>query len=201
MSAVDEREIIDRLQNDDQSVLAVVLRRIVPQLWPLLAVRFRESLSHEDIEEVIAGSLTKLWQNRRKFDPARGDFNGWFYVILRNSAFDLLRRRAPKVEEYLIVESLSDASHATDDEKYSALQNAIAKLNEREQQVLLPLFDRSGVSIAELSDQLSISPGAVRQLRFRALRKLNAGLAESGFTTRRIQIKPGKSSDEERNLP
>lgn len=190
MSAVDEPEIVDRLRNDDQSALTVVLRKIVPGLWPLLARKFQGSLSHEDIDEVVATSLAKLWQNRRRFDSTKGDFKGWLFVIMRNTALDVLRRRTPKTEEYLVVESLPDTPPATDEEHQHVLKQAITSLSEREQRVLLPLFDRSDVSVADLSETLAVSSGAVRQLRFRALRKLNRYLAESGYTTRRIKTHP-----------
>lgn len=187
MSEFDHSDFIQRLQNGEQSALKSVLTDVVPVLWPLLAHRFRESLSNEDIEDIVASSLSKLWQNRKKFDSKRGDFHGWFYVILRNSALDLLRKRAPKVEEFLTVVPLSEASETTDMEKKRAMESVISTLSEREQQVLLPLFDKSGVSVAELGDLLSLSFGAVRQLRFRALRKVEKKLAEFGYAIRRVR--------------
>lgn len=199
MSAIDDSEIIARLLDDDQSVLATVLSDVVPRHWPLLSARFRDSLSIEDLEDVVAKSLAKVWNGRHTFDFSRGDFSGWFYVILRNSALDLLRRRAPKVEEYLEVEQLLGSPARSDAELRDALAKVVATLSEREQNVVLPLFERSGVSIAELSDQLSISRGAVRQLRFRALRKLNIGLAEVGLTTKRTRTTfvPSKEQTDE----
>lgn len=190
MSAVDEPEIVDRLRNDDQSALTVVLRKIVPGLWPLLAKKFQGSLSHEDIDEVVATSLAKLWQNRRRFDSTKGDFKGWLFVIMRNTALDVLRRRTPKAEEYLIVEPLPESRSATDENSQQVMKQTVASLSDRERRVLLPLFDRSDVSVADLSRDLSVSSGAIRQLRFRALRKLNRRLAKFGLTTRRVRTAP-----------
>ena len=74
--STDESEIVERLRNGDQSALAIVLSEIVPRLWPLLAKNFREALSNEDIEDVIANALSKLWQGRSKFDSSKGDLQG-----------------------------------------------------------------------------------------------------------------------------
>lgn len=184
---MDDSEIINRLQNDDQFGLTMVLREVVPVLWPLLNRKFGDSLSNEDIEEVVATSLAKLWQHRRAFDFAKGDFRGWFYVILRNSALDLLRSRAPRVEEFLSVEPIPGSSGGSNQDNQRVFPEVIGTLSERERQVILPLFDRSGVSVADLSRSLSISSGAVRQLRFRALRKLEKGLSESGYAIKRVR--------------
>ncbi len=186
--STDESEIAERLRNDDQSALEMVLKEIVPKLWPLIAKNFRESLSNEDIEDVIATALSKLWQGRSRFDSSKGDLEGWFYVILRNCALDRLRKNSPKIEEYLVVEPLP-RTQASDQQKEALVRDAIATLNEREQLAVLPLFERSGVSVADLSEQLSVSTGAIRQLRFRALRKLNSILDQHGYTTRRIRTR------------
>lgn len=140
----DESGIVERLRNDDQTALEIVLHEIVPILWPLIVKNFRESLSHEDIEDVIATALSKLWQSRDRFDSSKGDLQGWFYVILRNCALDRLRRNSPKVEEYLVIEPLPHFQGASDDQKEALVRDAIATLNEREQLVVLPLFERTG---------------------------------------------------------
>lgn len=186
MDRIDDTEIMKRLKAGDGDVLAIVLSKILPEIWPLLIRKFRESLTHEDIEDIAASSLAKLWKYRDKFDSTKGDFNGWFYVILRNTALDFLRRRRPKQEETLRIVPMTEASNSLNEqEKLSALEKAILVLSPREQQVLLPLFNRSGVSVGQLGEELSLSSGAVRQLRFRALRKLESALRSVGFAVKR----------------
>lgn len=196
--STEESEIVERLQSDDQTALSIVLKEIVPRLWPLLTRNFREALSNEDIEEVIATALGKLWQNRTKFDCAKGDLQGWFYVILRNCALDRIRRGRPKVQDSLVVEPLSPDS-GSDEEKQTLLQTAISNLNQRELQTILPLFEKTGVSVSDLSERLGVSTGAIRQLRFRALRKLDATLAEHGYTVRRVRSVPSQETVERMN--
>lgn len=185
MDRLDDSEILQRLQDDDESVLTIILNQVVPDVWPLLIRKFGATLSKEDLEEVVVSSLAKLWQSRESFDLSRGDLNGWFYVILRNSALDALRRRAPKLVEVLTVRPIGDAQGESGEEVEKVLERLIASLNEREQQVILPLFDPSGPSVSELSESLSVSPGAVRQLRFRAMKKLKESLASVGYTVHR----------------
>ena len=187
MNTVDDTEIIRRLEKGDQSVLATILKDIVPRHWRLLRRKFGEGISNEDIEDIIAVSLAKVWDKRQSFDYSKGDFSGWFYVILRNSALDFLRRKVPKVEEVLAVIPLSDAESCTETALAGTLQQTIASLSERERKVLSPLFESSGVSIGDLSAELEISEGAVRQLRFRATQKLKRDLESIGYTIQRVK--------------
>jgi len=189
MDTVNDSEIVQRLQNDDDSVLRLVLQQVVPSVWPLFVRKFRESLSNEDLEEVVATSLTKLWQKRRDLDLDKGDLRGWIYVVLRNSALDLIRKKAPKVVEVLTIEPMDLHEAASDEEMKAAIKSVLGTLNEREQQVLLPLFEASGISASELGESLSISEGAVRQLRFRAIQKLKKGLEQGGYTVHRSKTR------------
>jgi RNA polymerase sigma factor (sigma-70 family) len=187
MNTVEDTEIIQRLRDSDETVLSVILRQIVPLHWGLLRRRFGEVLSHEDFEDIVAISLAKLWTKRNSFDGSKGDISGWIYVILRNSALDFLRRQLPKVEESLVVVSLSNSKNPTQEDVAMALQKVIAALSDRERAVLSPLFERTGLSIGDLSKELEMSEGAVRQLRFRATQKLKRELEQMGMTLQRVR--------------
>ncbi len=187
MNTVDDTEIIRRLQEGDQSVLATILNDIVPRHWRLLSRKFGEGISNEDFEDIIAVSLAKVWSKRHSFDYSKGDFSGWFYVILRNSTLDFLRRNAPKIEEVLTVVPLPDTESSTEEALERTLRQTIANLSERERKVLSPLFESSGISIGDLSTELGISEGAVRQLRFRATQKLKRDLESVGYTIQRVR--------------
>lgn len=187
MDTVDDDEIIRRLEKGDESVLATILTDVIPRHWRLLNRKFGEGLSSEDIEDITAVSLAKVWNNRHRFDDSKGDFSGWFYVILRNSTLDFLRRKAPKIEEVLKVVPLVETEGSPDAPLEVTMRQTIACLSERERKVLLPLFDSSGLSIGDLSAELRVSEGAVRQLRFRALQKLKRDLESVGYTIRRAK--------------
>jgi RNA polymerase sigma factor (sigma-70 family) len=194
MSRADNVEIMKRLRDNDETALQVVFSEVVPKLWPLLQQKFRESLTPGDIEDIVAESLFKLWQRRHRLDVQNGDLNGWLFVIMRNTALDVLRKRRVKTVETLTVAPISESIPCSDSEKFDVLKKAIHVLSPREQQVLLPLFDRSGTTVLHLAESLGLSPGAVRQLRFRALRKLEAELAAAGFAVSRERRPLGSTS-------
>ena len=116
-------------------------------------------------------------------------------MICRNTSLDLLRKRAPKVQNVLIVEPAGITSASVEEHKHVAV-NAIKELTEREQQVLLPLFNLDGTTAQELSTQLGLSDNAVRQLRFRATKKLKKQLSKIGYTVRRTKIFPSTNGNE-----
>ncbi len=180
-----DAEIMRLLHADDQSALQVVLREVVPAIWPLLKRKFGDGLSDEDLEEVFALALEKLWRNRQSFDLDKGDLEGWFYVIAKNVAVDRARRQRIKTSlPRLVVEPTPTAEGSSVNlEKTLAL--AIKKLNHREREVVAPLFTGEDIAAVELAKKLKTSSGAVRALRFRALQKLRSELAKFGYRVTR----------------
>ncbi len=175
-----DAEIMELLRADNPSVLSLLIDEVVPSVWPLLKHRFN-NFSDADFEDIFARSLEKVWNQRHRFDIQKGDFEGWFYVIARNVAFDRLReeKRKKSIEARMVVESVSgvdDLEHMKE-----CVGRTMEILSLREQEVVLPLFASDRVSTSELGKRLGISEGAVRALRFRGLQKLKSLLAEFGY--------------------
>jgi DNA-directed RNA polymerase specialized sigma24 family protein len=89
-----------------------------------------------------------LWQSRERFDERKGEFDAWRYVILRNTTLDAFRKKSAGSQDWLEEERSSAASGAADAPTGKDWQDILNSLSGRERLVLLPLFDRSGVSIA-----------------------------------------------------
>lgn len=100
---------------------------------------------------------------------------------------DFLRRKAPKIEEIFAVVPLPDTPISTKEALEKTLQQTIANLSEREINVLSPLFESTGTSISDLSEELGIREGAVRQSRFRASQNLKRDLESVGYAFQRVK--------------
>ena len=61
-------------------------------LW--LAARLRKALSSHDVEDVLQETFLAVWRSARTYLP-RGTPEAWLWVIARNQAALLLRRRGP----------------------------------------------------------------------------------------------------------
>jgi len=96
-----DTELLQRLHNDDESVLAEILHMMVPPLWKLMRKpnhlpaevqvtkeQILPDFSTTETEEIISRSLAKLWLMRKslKIDC---DLGAVLYLILRNEVRQL----------------------------------------------------------------------------------------------------------------
>jgi len=100
-SQADDTELLQRLHNDDESVLAEILHMMVPPLWKLMRkpdhLPAEVQVTKEQIlpvhqttetEEILSRSLAKLWLARKKL-KIDCDLGAVLYLILRNEVRQL----------------------------------------------------------------------------------------------------------------
>jgi len=86
--------------DDDQLILALAagddtaLRELFMRHAPWLAARLRAALPPPDVEDVLQETFLAMWQGAGGYRP-RGTPRAWMWVIARNQAALLLRRRGP----------------------------------------------------------------------------------------------------------
>ena len=130
-----------------------------------------------DAEDVLSDSLLKIARGARSF---REGTNGYAFVmrIVRNTAFDLLRKRKIRAEENL------DAFFHLTDERYSAdqreeallLEAALEKLTESEKKMIYFRYYLD-FTVREIARETGMSKSAVDRAMSAAEKKLRALLA------------------------
>jgi len=86
--------------NDDQLIAALAagedaaLRELFTRHAPWLAARLRSALPPPDVEDVLQGTFLAVWKGAGGCQP-QGTPRAWIWVIARNQAALLLRRRGP----------------------------------------------------------------------------------------------------------
>ncbi len=152
------------------------------------------ALRHED-DALDAVQDAMLQLARAYADRPADQWKPLFYRILENRIRDLQRRRSvrDRVMSWLPFTAEPDGSNdplATAvspevpvlrrielDETMSALQQALAALPRRQQQVFL-LRTLEGLDVAQTAHAMGCSPGSVKTHYFRALRALRAQLGD-----------------------
>ena len=152
------------------------------------------ALRHED-DALDAVQDAMLQLARAYADRPADQWKPLFYRILENRIRDLQRRRSvrDRVMSWLPFTAEPDGSNdplATAvspevpvlrrielDETISALQQALAALPRRQQQVFL-LRTLEGLDVAQTAHAMGCSPGSVKTHYFRALRALRAQLGD-----------------------
>ena len=163
--------------NDDELIAALAagddaaLRELFTRHAPWLAARLRAALPPPDVEDVLQETFLAVWRGARGYRP-EGRPRAWLWVIARNQAALLLRRRGP------VTAPLEETRPAIGiDPAESALARAeiAAALAGPEGDVLRLMYveDRP---VAEVAVLLGVPPGTVKSRAHRARRMLRTAL-------------------------
>ncbi len=167
---MDDDELIAALAAGDDTALRELFTRHAP--W--LAARLRSALAPPDVEDVLQETFLAVWKGARGYRP-QGTPQAWMWVIARNQAALLLRRRGP------VTAPLEETSHVAGlDPAEAAVARAeiTAALDGPEGQVLRLMYveDRP---VAEVAALLGIPAGTVKSRAHRARRMLRGALGGS----------------------
>src|ERR1700733_14642742 len=170
---MDEDKLISRLAGGDD----MALRQLFDQHAPWLAARLRKALPPDDVEDVLQETFLAVWKNAGTYQP-RGTPEAWLWVIARNQAALLLRKRGPAAQALL-----DEGPRAADPAEAAAVRAdlavaAAAALGppgcpDRELWRLMYEEDRTGPAGAEL---MGVPVGTVKSRAHRARRLLRAAL-------------------------
>lgn len=173
----EERLLIEAARKDPTR-FAELYERHVDRVFGYVARRVRDRSRAEDVtSDVFHKALAGL----SRFEWRGVPFAAWLYRIAANEIADLharSTREAAFVDPDLGTDpSDSGESDASDAERRACVARALQDLPGDQRRVLhLRFFEQK--SIREVSEEIGRSPGAVKQLQFRALEALRAHAGE-----------------------
>ena len=169
---MDDDELIAALAAGDDAALRELFTRHAP--W--LAARLRAALPPSDVEDVLQETFLAVWQGARGYRP-RGTPRAWMWVIARNQAALLLRRRGPATLPLSDTAPLDGTPQPGFDPAEVALARAdiAAALSNPDGEVLRLMYveDRP---VAEVAALLGVPAGTVKSRAHRARRLLRVAL-------------------------
>ena len=175
---MDDDELIASLAGGDDTAL----RQLFDRNAPWLAARLRRALPPQDVEDVLQETFLAVWKNAKTYQP-RGTPTAWLWVIARNQAALLLRRRgqpaAPLPDDVFHEDPAEAALIRADLETAAAAALGPPGAPERDVWRLLYLEDRP---VAEVAELMGIPEGTVKSRAHRARRLLRAALGGGGHT-------------------
>ena len=163
---MDDDELIAALAAGDDMALRELFLRHAP--W--LAARLRAALPPPDVEDVLQETFLGVWKAAKAYKP-QGTPQAWMWVIARNQAALLLRRRGP------VTALLGETPHDGLDPAEAALVRAgIAAALDGPEGDVLRLMYVEGRRVAEVAAILGVPAGTVKSRAHRARRMLRAAL-------------------------
>lgn len=136
----------------------------------------------EMVEDLVADVFVKIWEKLHQYRAQKGvPFGAWVFRIARHAVIDAYRKDRDFEE---IAEEMEDPdrwnradarTHAKD--TLRVVRTALQTLPKRYREILL-LSYVAELKTGEVARVLRMTEGAVRILKFRALRKLEAALPQ-----------------------
>ncbi|MCP4898164.1 MAG: sigma-70 family RNA polymerase sigma factor [bacterium] len=179
----DDSELARRAAAGDRGTFRVLVESHSAQVYRIALGLVRD---HHDAEEVVQETFLRAFRGMQRF---RGDasFSSWLYRIAVNAGHDLGRKRRRRQPEQSMEtpvawpEPVTD--HPDDDpERWASsrllraeIDRAVLGLTERER-IIFVLRHDAGLKIGEIADVLGKAEGTVKNLLFRAVRKLRRSL-------------------------
>lgn len=168
-------EMLRDLKNGNAEALDAILATIGRRMFALA----RGIVGNPaDAEDVLSDSFLKIARGVRSFREGTNGY-AWVMRIVRNTAFDLLRKRKTAATEDL------DAFFHLADERYSAdrreeallLEEAISKLTEAERRLIYYRYYLD-LTTREIASETGMSKSAAARALLAAEAKLRAFLGE-----------------------
>lgn len=164
-TAVDDRELLERLRHDDEHALATVFRRYQrPVYWGSFSVLRNRA----EAEEIAGDVFLTLWRKRQSVEIAAISLLPWLLVTARNLALNrsrsISRRREQPITEpddQLPASGTDPAEQMLAREVEQTLQTIVAAMAEPDRSIYqLCLVDE--LTYKEAAYKLGLSHGAVR---------------------------------------
>jgi RNA polymerase sigma-70 factor (ECF subfamily) len=170
---MDFEAIIKRCKKGDLMAYRLLYERFEQ---PFLHTALRMLGRQQDAEDAVQEAFLKLYRGIRHYKSG-SRFSTYFFRILINSCYDILRKRSPVVSEEFDPSDLP--YHPSQDAGLRvSIEEAISALPERVR-ISFVLFAVEGLKMEEIAQIMGIRVGTVKASIHRARIKLRAWLADS----------------------
>ena len=170
-----EREIRERIKNDDISVLELIYQRFGKKIFTYLVSLL---CSKEKAEEVMQEVFVRIAQKRRKLLKAR-NMESYIFILARNQAMEYLRqqpRGMASLEDYQNILAVNNPSTFSEAERKEIEQALFSLPIEQREIIMMKIFEN--YSLSEIAHKLHLSRNTVWARYRYGMKKLKVSLKE-----------------------
>ena len=168
----DLKSLVTKAQDGDTESFGRIYDAFLTPVYRYVVFRFPEEMA----EDLVADIFVKVWEKINSYRPFFGvPFAAWLFRIARHTVIDAYRSMRGFEE---LSEELVDENHENNPEKKTetdlsvrVVRQALDGLPKDYREILLMHY-MAGLSHREVAKSLKMTEGYVRQLKFRALKKL-----------------------------
>lgn len=160
---------------DDRGYFRLLYQRYADRIyWYATARTGSETVADDVVSEAMLAALEHL----ERWDPERGTFAAWLFVIAQRKlidqqrAYQRIRRLVSRIQQLREPQAEADAlDHLLEEERASEVRDALARLPRKDREIIALRF-AAGLSGEEIAAVLEISHVAARKRLSRAQQRL-----------------------------
>ncbi|WP_295117499.1 RNA polymerase sigma factor [uncultured Chitinophaga sp.] len=176
---VHDKELFRLVSEGDEAAFRRLFNLYVPKFLPAVQHLTKNTAVTED---VLQEAFLKVWLNRDKL-PEVEHPRAWLLKIVYYQCFSFLRRQAVHEKAMGIMAEKPESSSMEDDMAFNTLMRtvseAVQQLPPQAKRIYL-LSREGGLKIAEIADQLNISPNTVKNSLVRSLQSIRQYIEQAG---------------------
>lgn len=182
---MDDKTLLQLLQSDGEAGIKAALD-LYGGAVETICKNFLGNLPEQDLEEALADTFIKLWQNSHRFKPDTGhSLKSYIYSIARNTSIDMLRKRRKAFP--VPIEEVTLASHIDIENDFikksteTILHHTLEAMNEPDRTIFILRYFYLE-PIAKIAARTDCTPQKVKNILYRGKSKLEAALKERGIS-------------------
>lgn len=181
---MDDKALLYLLHTDSEAGLRAALD-IYGAAVETICKNFLSNLSGQDLEEAVADTFIKLWQNSQSFRPENGSsLKSYLYAIARNTCIDILRKKQKALpvplEEITIAAPVNIENDYIRKNMEDTLHQVLKDMKEPDRSIFLLRYFYCE-PIKSIAEKMNCSAKKVENILFRRRAGLEAALKERGI--------------------
>ncbi|MBR5534775.1 MAG: sigma-70 family RNA polymerase sigma factor [Ruminiclostridium sp.] len=178
---MNEKDLVQRLKDRDQSALEELLRHFGPLMRYIIAPILP---GEQDREECLSETVLTVWEKIGTYDPDKGGWTTWLTAVTRNRALNRARQLRREDTQELTPDIPSPEptpeERVIQKEREAALMEALRYLGDRERMLFYRKYYYRQ-STAQMAAELGMTERAVEGKLYRIKQKLRKRLGGDGY--------------------
>ena len=159
---VNEAKALALLKKGDEEALSWFIDKYSNYVGTIVSNILKDSMTHEDIEEVTSDVFVTLWQSAENLYPL--NLKGYLSRVARSLSMQKLRDKAtglPLDEDILILDDDSEFDRLAQEEQNEMVRKAVYAMPQPDKEIFLRFYYYCQ-SVSVISKQMQMNPSTVK---------------------------------------
>ena len=176
---MNEAKALALLKKGDEEALSWFIDKYSNYVGTIVSNILKDSMTHEDIEEVTSDVFVTLWQSAENLYPL--NLKGYLSRVARSLSMQKLRDKAtglPLDEDILILDDDSEFDRLAQEEQDEMVRKAVYAMPQPDKEIFLRFYYYCQ-SVSVIADQMKMNPSTVKTKLRRGRERLRVILSNN----------------------